>query len=149
RIQTPHTLCPLSPVLMRQKKDRPIVTERSAASARRSFSFGPFIFFPERQLLMEGDAQVRIGGRALDILVALVERPGELVSKAELVSRAWPNTSVEESSLKVNVAALRRALGDRPGGARYIATVNGRGYRFVSAVRFSEHGAASHDGASP
>ncbi|WP_245518302.1 ATP-binding protein [Rhizobium leguminosarum] len=80
---------------------------------------------------------VRVGSRALEILAALIERPGELVGKAELVSRVWPDTFVEESNLKVNVAALRRALGDAPGDMQYIATVSGRGYRFVFPVRIS------------
>src|SRR5262245_32592297 len=110
------------------------VTERSVASTSRSFSFGAFVLLPEQQLLMKGKTPVRIGGRALDILVALVERAGELVSKDELLSRVWPDTFVEESNLKVNVATLRRTLGEAPGGTRYIATVNGRGYRFVSTV---------------
>lgn len=102
-----------------------------------SYSFGPFILVPERQSLMRAQTPVRVGSRALEILTALVERPGELVSKAELVSRAWPDTFVEESNLKVNVAALRRALGDAPDGSQFIATVSGRGYRFVSPVHVS------------
>ena len=81
----------------------------------RSFAFGPFVLIPERQLLLKGEAPVRIGSRALDILTALVERPGELVSKRELMARAWPNTIVDEGNLKVNMAALRRALGEGPG----------------------------------
>jgi DNA-binding winged helix-turn-helix (wHTH) protein len=97
---------------------------------------------------MEGKAQVRIGSRALEILAALIERPGELVSKGELLSRAWPSTFVEESNLKVNVAALRRTLGERPGGARYIATVSGRGYRFVSPVEVSGPEALTRDNAA-
>lgn len=104
---------------------------------QRVFAFGPFLLVPERQLLTRGDVPVRIGGRALDILIALVERPGQLVSKAELFSRVWPNTFVEESNLKVNVAALRRALGEKSGGERYIIAVSGRGYKFVSSVRAS------------
>lgn len=103
----------------------------------RSFAFGPFVLIPERQMLLENKAPVRIGGRALDILTALVERPGELVSKNELLSRVWPNTTVEESNLKVNMAALRRALGEGPGVSQYIATVVGRGYRFVAPVQTS------------
>jgi len=109
----------------------------------RSYSFGPFILVPERQSLTKAGATVRIGSRALEILAALVERPGELVSKTQLVSRAWPNTFVEESNLKVTVAALRRALGDAPGDAQYIATISGRGYRFVSTVRVSWEGDTS------
>ena len=109
----------------------------------RSYSFGPFILVPERQSLTKAGTTVRIGSRALEILVALVERPGELVSKAQLVSRAWPDTFVEESNLKVTVAALRRVLGDAPGDAQYIATVSGRGYRFVSTVRLTWEGDGS------
>src|SRR5262245_24709473 len=106
--------------------------------AQRSFVFGPFVHIPERQLLLRGGTPVRIGGRALDILTALVERPGELVTKRELMARAWPKTVVEECNLKVNMAALRRALGDGPGIAKYITTVTGRGYRFTAPVQFGE-----------
>ena len=106
-----------------------------AKRAVRSFAFGPFMLIPERQVLLENETPVRIGGRSLDILTALVERPGELVSKSELLSLVWPNTIVEESNLKVNMVALRRALGEGPGAAQYIATVVGRGYRFVAPVR--------------
>ena len=118
-----------------------------AESARRVMfayqTFGPFRFFPARQLLLEGETPVRLGSRALEILVALVERPGELVSKDELMARVWPNTVVEESNLKVNVAALRRALGEGQSGRRYIATVSGRGYRFVAPVERAEPGTPS------
>jgi predicted ATPase/DNA-binding winged helix-turn-helix (wHTH) protein len=100
----------------------------------RFFSFGPFVFVPEQQLLQRADAVVRLGSRAFEILTALVERPGEVVSKDELQSRVWPSTFVEESNLKVNVAALRRALGDGTDGQQYIATVTGRGYRFTAPV---------------
>jgi len=99
------------------------------------FAFGPFVLIPQRQSLLQRGAPVRIGGRALDILRALVERPGELVSKRELMARVWPDTIVDESNLKVNMAALRRALGDGgPGEARYIATVTGRGYKLIVPV---------------
>ncbi|NMN71339.1 winged helix-turn-helix domain-containing protein [Rhizobium sp. 57MFTsu3.2] len=108
-----------------------------------SYSFGPSVLVPERQSLMRDQTAVRVGSRALEILVALIERPGEPVSKAELVSRAWPDTFVEESNLKVNVAALRRVLGDAPDGTQYIATVSGRGYQFVFPVDISGHSDAS------
>jgi hypothetical protein len=91
------------------------VTGDLAKGAPRSFAFGPFVLVPERQLLLKGGAPVRIGSRALDILTALVERPGELVNKRELMACGWPNTVVDESNLKVNMVALRRALGDGPG----------------------------------
>ncbi|WP_165186009.1 ATP-binding protein [Caulobacter soli] len=101
----------------------------------RSFAFGPFVLTPEQQLLVEDQAPVALGGRALDILTALVERPGAVLTKSELIARAWPNSIVEEGNLKVNIAALRRALGETAGTLRYIATVTGRGYRFVAPVQ--------------
>lgn len=104
-------------------------------SPARSLAFGPFVLIPERQLLLKNEAAVRIGGRALDILTALVERHGEVVSKRELMRRVWPKTVVEESNLKVNMAALRRVLCEGPDSSHYIATVVGRGYRFVAPVR--------------
>jgi predicted ATPase/DNA-binding winged helix-turn-helix (wHTH) protein len=84
--------------------------------------------------LLEGEAPVRLGSRALEILIALIERAGELVSKNELMARVWPDTFVDEGSIKVHVAGLRRALGDGQPGRRYLANVPGRGYRFVAAV---------------
>jgi predicted ATPase/DNA-binding winged helix-turn-helix (wHTH) protein len=104
----------------------------SMPSADDGISFGPFRLFPARQLLLEADKPVRLGSRALDILVALVERRGDLVSKEELIARVWPDTFVEDGNLRVHMAALRRALGDGQAGTRFIATVPGRGYRFVS-----------------
>lgn len=106
-----------------------------ASRASRSFAFGPFVLVPERQLLLRDDKPVRIGGRALDLLCALVERPGELVSKSELLALVWPDSKVDESNLKVNMAALRRALDEGPTAPQFIATVVGRGYRFVAPVR--------------
>jgi predicted ATPase/DNA-binding winged helix-turn-helix (wHTH) protein len=126
------------------------VTDDPAGGYPRSFSFGSFVLIPERQLLLENEAPVRIGGRALDILIVLVERPGELFSKSELISRVWPDTTVEEGNLKVNMAALRRVLGEGPGTAQYIATVVGRGYRFVAQVQaFGRVAASLETGAAP
>jgi predicted ATPase/DNA-binding winged helix-turn-helix (wHTH) protein len=101
-----------------------------------TISFGPFRLLSEQRLLLEGGKPVRLGSRAIDILLALVERAGEVVGKEELVACAWPQTFVAESNLKIQVSALRRALGDGQGGHRYIATVPGRGYSFVAPVRF-------------
>jgi DNA-binding winged helix-turn-helix (wHTH) protein/tetratricopeptide (TPR) repeat protein len=106
-----------------------------AVRASRAFAFGPFRLVPERQLLLRGEQAVRIGGRALDLLTALVERPGDLVSKSELLAQVWPDTNVDESNLKVNVAALRRVLEKGPDTPQYIATIIGRGYRFVAPVQ--------------
>src|SRR5258705_148823 len=101
----------------------------------RAILFGPFLLLAERRLLLEGDRPVRLGSRAFDILGALVERAGEGVGKERLPGRAWPQIHVEESNLKIQMSALRRALGDGHGGHRYIATVPGRGYSFVAPVR--------------
>jgi predicted ATPase len=106
----------------------------SATPAERALEFGPFRLLPARRLLLKADQPVRLGSRALEILIALVERAGELVSKDELMARVWPNLFVEENNLKVQVAGLRRALGDRRGSNRYLATISGRGYRFVAPV---------------
>jgi predicted ATPase/DNA-binding winged helix-turn-helix (wHTH) protein len=106
-------------------------------------SFGPYRLVSQRRLLLEGDKPVRLGSRAFDILIALVERAGEVVSKEELIARAWPATSVDETNLKIQVSALRRALGDGQGDNRFIATVIGRGYNFVAPIREEEPSPAS------
>jgi DNA-binding winged helix-turn-helix (wHTH) protein len=100
-----------------------------------AISFGPFRLLAAQRLLLEGDKPVRLGSRAFDLLAALVERAGEVVDKEALIARAWPQTFVEESNLKIQVSVLRRALGDGQGGQRYILTIPGRGYNFVAPVR--------------
>jgi predicted ATPase/DNA-binding winged helix-turn-helix (wHTH) protein len=103
-----------------------------------AISFGPFRLLAARRLLLERDKPVRLGSRAFDILAALVQRPGEVISKEELIARAWPQTFVEDANLKIQVSALRRALGDGQGGHRYVITVPGRGYNFVAPVYLEE-----------
>lgn len=105
----------------------------------REYLFGPFRFVPARQRLSCGDTPLRVGSRALDLLAVLAERAGQVVSKQELIARAWPRSVVEDSNLKVQLSALRRALSEgqrrRDGHAtEYVATVTGRGYRFVAPV---------------
>jgi DNA-binding winged helix-turn-helix (wHTH) protein len=120
--------------------------------AEHEISFGPYRLLPARRLLLEGDEPVPIGGRALDLLIALVERPGVVVSKAELIAQVWPHTFVDEGNLKVRIAALRRALADGQGGNRYISTVVGRGYCFVAPVTRSAGpgpAAAQHSAVEP
>lgn len=96
--------------------------------------FGAFRFFPRTRLLELSGAPLPLGGRALDILAVLLARAGEVVSQRELVSQVWPGLTVDPSNLRVHLVALRKALGDGRGGARYIATVAGRGYCFVGQV---------------
>jgi predicted ATPase/DNA-binding winged helix-turn-helix (wHTH) protein len=102
--------------------------------SEQALAFGAFRLIRSQQLLLENDKPVRLGSRALELLTALVERAGEVVSRDELVAYVWPSTIVEESSLRVHVAALRKALGDGHGGARFITNVPGRGYSFVAPV---------------
>jgi predicted ATPase/DNA-binding winged helix-turn-helix (wHTH) protein len=118
-------------------------------ASERAISFGPFRLVPAQRLLLEDDNAVRVGSRALDILTALVERPGELVGKHELMASVWRGTFVEEGNLKFQVGALRRALGDGRGGRRYIATSAGQGYRFVAPVSVAQAPAAASLPAAP
>jgi predicted ATPase/DNA-binding winged helix-turn-helix (wHTH) protein len=114
------------------------VAHLAVNAAERARSFGPFQLLPAQRLLLEDDKPVRLGSRALDILIALTERAGQVVGKNELVARVWPNTFVEESNLRFQVGALRRTLGDGHGGNRYLATIPGRGYSFVAPLGEAE-----------
>jgi predicted ATPase/DNA-binding winged helix-turn-helix (wHTH) protein len=121
-----------------------VVTEPQATTIGESaISFGPYRLLAARRLLLEGDKSVRLGGRAFDVLTALVERAGEVVGKEELIARAWPTTFVDEANLKIQVSALRRALGDGQGDNRYVVNVVGRGYNFVAPIRREEPSRAS------
>src|SRR5580693_1997036 len=97
-------------------------------------SFGPFSLLTAERLLKKADESIPLGGRALDILIALVERAGEVVTRKELISTVWPDVTVEEANLRFQMAALRKALGDGRDGARYISNISGRGYCFVAPV---------------
>src|SRR6266478_3265572 len=106
----------------------------SGGVVHRKLRFGPFeLSIGERILRREGEA-LPLGGRALDILIYLAERPGEVIAKQELMDRVWSDVTVEEGSLRVHVAAIRKALGDGQFGKRYIANIKGRGYSFVGSV---------------
>ena len=110
-----------------------------------SVAFGPFRLWPAARRLEKAGRSVSLGGRALDILVTLIERPGEVVSKQELMRRVWPGIAVEESNLRVNIASLRKALGDQTETARFIASVPGRGYCFVAPVAAAFDGPAQQN----
>jgi predicted ATPase/DNA-binding winged helix-turn-helix (wHTH) protein len=97
--------------------------------------FGPFRLLRARKLLLRDEAEVRLSSRALEILVALAERAGDIVRKDELMARVWPNAVVEENTLRVHVAALRKALADGQSQTRYIANIPNRGYCFVAEVQ--------------
>jgi DNA-binding winged helix-turn-helix (wHTH) protein len=112
----------------------PLKPSKPAGATTSEVSFGPFRLLPAQFLLLEGDKPVPIGSRALEILIALLERPGELVSKQDLMARVWPNLFVEPANLTVHVSALRRTLRDGRDGNRFIINIPGRGYCFVAPV---------------
>jgi predicted ATPase/DNA-binding winged helix-turn-helix (wHTH) protein len=104
------------------------------AVVHRKLRFGPFeLSIGERVLRRDGQV-LPLGDRALDILTYLADRPGEVIAKQELMDHVWSDVTVEEGSLRVNVAAIRKALGDGQFGNRYIANIKGRGYSFVGTV---------------
>jgi predicted ATPase/DNA-binding winged helix-turn-helix (wHTH) protein len=97
-------------------------------------SFGPFSLCVAERLLKRADEPVPLGGRVLDVLIALTERAGEVVPRKELISTVWPGVTVEDANLRAHIAALRKALGDGRDGARYVTNISGRGYCFVAPV---------------
>jgi len=99
-----------------------------------TFVFGSFRLIPAQRMLLEDEKPLRLGSRALDILVTLVESAGETIGKDRLIARTWPDTIVDEGALRVHVAALRKALGDGRVGKRYIVNNPGRGYSFAAPV---------------
>jgi TolB-like protein/Flp pilus assembly protein TadD len=102
----------------------------------RIYEFGPFrLEHAERRLLRHG-APIVLTPKVLDLLVALLERCGHLVSKEELLRTVWPDSFVDEANLSVNISTLRRALGDQTQDAdKYIETIPRVGYRFIASVR--------------
>jgi len=116
--------------------DEPFSAKRTepAGAAPTEVSFGSFRLLPAQFLLLENERPVPLGSRALEILIVLLERPCELVSKQELMARVWPNVFVEPANLTVHISALRRMLRDGRDGNRFIINIPGRGYSFVAPV---------------
>src|SRR6202040_299649 len=106
----------------------------SGAVVHRKLRFGPFELSIGERVLRRDGRVVPLGDRALDILTCLADRPGEVIAKRELIDHVWSDVTVEEGSLRVHVAAIRKALGDGQFGNRYIANIKGRGYSFVGTV---------------
>jgi adenylate cyclase len=104
----------------------------------RVYEFGPYRLDAEKSVLWRADQVVPLTPKALALLDALVEARGDLVPKADLMTRVWPDTAVQEANLSVTVAALRRALGDQDSGRSWIETVPRRGYRFDGPVQGPE-----------
>jgi predicted ATPase/DNA-binding winged helix-turn-helix (wHTH) protein len=109
-------------------------------SPEQAVHFGPYRIYPGQRLVMEADQPLRLGRRAMDILLILLEHAGNVVSKQQLIAEVWPNSVVEEINLRVHMAALRKALGDGQAGQRYIITVAQRGYSFVAPYSLEQTG---------
>jgi predicted ATPase/DNA-binding winged helix-turn-helix (wHTH) protein len=99
-----------------------------------TLKFGPFELSTRERVLRRDGVVLPLGSRALDILIYLAERPGEVIGKKQLIDQVWSDVNVEEGSLRVHVAAIRKALADGQFGNRYVANVQGRGYSFVGQV---------------
>ena len=109
----------------------------SGSGVHRTLRFGPFELLSSKRELRRDGVTLSLGSRAFDILVYLAERPGKVIGKKELIDHVWSDVTVEEGSLRVHVAAIRKAL-DGQFGDRYIATVKGRGYSFIESVVVSK-----------
>ena len=101
----------------------------------RVYEFGPFRLNPLRRVLLREGSPVTLTAKVFDTLLVFVERRGRVVAKDELMSALWPDTAVEENNLTQHISMLRKVLGERSGGRRYVVTVPGRGYSFVEPVR--------------
>src|SRR6266567_675578 len=102
----------------------------------RVYGFGDFRLDPGKRLLLGRDGTpISLNPKAYDTLAYLLERPGSVVHKDELMQAIWPDTAVEENNLTQNISIIRRVLGEEHGQHRYIATVPGRGYQFVAGVK--------------
>jgi len=113
------------------------------ATTHRAVRFGPFRFDWLDKVLTRDGTEVRLPPRAVAILAYILERPGRVVSKQELIDSVWKEAFVSESSLTEAIGVLRQALGDSALGAEYIQTVHRRGYRFVAPLSVDAHTAAA------
>jgi predicted ATPase/DNA-binding winged helix-turn-helix (wHTH) protein len=110
------------------------VLDEECPQRRDIVSFGPYRLLATERLLEKDGVALNLGSRALDLLIALVERAPGVVCKRELMARIWPNLVVEEGSLRFHIASLRKVLGDGQSGVRYVTNVAGRGYCFVAPI---------------
>ena len=100
-----------------------------------SYEFGPFVLDTIQHALLKERKSVALTPKTYDTLLVLVQNSGRMLSKEELMKTLWPDSFVEESNLTQQVSMIRKALGESPSDPRYIATVPGRGYRFIAEVR--------------
>lgn len=99
------------------------------------YTFGEYRLDAKRRRLWRGNEPVTLSPKVFDLLLAMVREQGRIITKQELLSLVWPDTAAEESNLAVSVSTLRRALGEKSGENRFIATVPGQGYQFVAEVQ--------------
>jgi Tol biopolymer transport system component/DNA-binding winged helix-turn-helix (wHTH) protein len=104
-------------------------------AVKHLLEFGPYRVDSDQRILTRGEEPIPLSPKAFDLLLALLERNGQVVLKDDLMKLLWPNTFVEESNLGQHVFQLRKALGEKAQDSSYIVTVPGRGYRFAQTVR--------------
>jgi DNA-binding winged helix-turn-helix (wHTH) protein/TolB-like protein len=114
----------------------------SAEGFRKVYEFGGFRLDPLARVLCAGSSSLPLTPKALDTLLVLVDRRGEVVSKHELMDAVWADTAVEENNLTQQIAALRRIFRECAGDHRFIVTLPGKGYSFVAQVSELEVGSA-------
>jgi DNA-binding winged helix-turn-helix (wHTH) protein len=105
-------------------------------SVHKKLRFGPFELSSRERVLRRDNEVLPLGSRALDILIYLAERPGQVIGKKELINNVWPDVIVEEATLRVHVCAIRKALRDGQFRNGCIANIQGRGYSFVTHVLY-------------
>lgn len=115
-----------------------VMINANSESQEDVFRFGPFELVPKRRWLSMKGRPVKIGSRALDLLVVLVENAGKVVGKRELILQVWGSVIVEDANLRVHISALRRLLGDDGVESRFIVHVARRGYIFVARLDYAE-----------
>jgi predicted ATPase/DNA-binding winged helix-turn-helix (wHTH) protein len=119
---------------MPEKHTEPVPIAMADDDIHGNLQFGPFELSSRERVLRREGVMLPLGSRALDILIYLAQRPGEVIANQELIEHVWSDVVVEEGSIRVHVAAIRKALGDGQFGNRYIANIKGRGYSFVGTV---------------
>src|SRR6266542_1617945 len=113
------------------------------------YRFGPFSVDPVRRLVTKQEEPVPLPSKAFDLLLVLVQNSGTALHKSELLRKVWPDARVEEGNLSQTVFVLRKALGERPNEHRYVVTIPGFGYRFVTPVTRDRAGGADEPHQTP
>jgi serine/threonine-protein kinase len=124
-----------------------LLTEPTMSENDKSavYEFGPFTLDPRKRLLSKNGSPLQLTSKAFETLTALVSNAGSTLSKEELMDRVWPNTSVEENNLTQQISAIRKVLGERATDHKFVVTVPGRGYSFVSQVKLTDPETTTRD----